>query len=46
MIGKMGFAVVAAVDLVAVEISIVPETHGFRWRARLYTGGAVRQVTL
>lgn len=32
MIGKMGFAVVAAVDLVAVEISIVPETHGFRWR--------------
>lgn len=35
MIGKMGFAVVTAIDLVAVEISIVPETHGFRWRARL-----------
>lgn len=36
MIGQMGLAVVTAVDLVAVEISIVPETHGFRWRALLY----------
>lgn len=28
MVGKVGFAVVAAVDLVAVEVSVVSETHG------------------
>lgn len=43
MVGKVGFAVFAAVDLAAVKISVVLETHGFvrvmtRWLVVVLVG--------